>query len=112
MDYTHFLSIPLNFLKDAAGHFYDEILLNHDAENTQGFDPSIILAPEKLHLTVLMLKLFSKQELQKAVELLQQCSPKVYDLLGSRTEVLKVQVLCCYSSSSVSLCSLETEANH
>jgi hypothetical protein len=53
-------------------------------ENTRGFDPSILLAPEKMHLTVLMLKLFSAQEINKAKELLKQASAQVYDLLGSR----------------------------
>jgi hypothetical protein len=55
-----------------------------DVENTRGFDPSILLAPEKMHLTVLMLKLFSAQEINKAKELLKQASAQVYDLLGSR----------------------------
>lgn len=93
MDYTHFLSIPLTPIKDKVKQWQDEITQKYTPENTRGFDPSILLAPEKMHLTVLMLKLFSAQEINKAKELLKQASAQVYDLLGSRSEVVRLQGL-------------------
>lgn len=43
----------------------------------QGFDPSIFIKPQQLHLTLLMLKLYSDEARQKATQALQGLQPKV-----------------------------------
>lgn len=95
MAYTHFLSIPLASVKDQVKQWQDEVVDTYTQGNITitGFDPSILLAPERMHLTVLMLKLFSPQEIEKAKELLNKASPQLYDLLGSRSAVVRLQGL-------------------
>jgi hypothetical protein len=53
-----------------------QVLSQPDAAQ-QGFDPSIFISPDKLHLTLLMLKLYSDEARHKAAQALQGLRPQV-----------------------------------
>lgn len=61
-----------------------QVLSQPDAAQ-QGFDPSIFISPDKLHLTLLMLKLYSDEARHKAAQALQGLRPQVRSL-GSRLQ--------------------------
>ena len=53
-----------------------QVLAQPDAEQ-QGFDASIFINPDTLHLTLLMLKLYSDEARHKAAQALQSMQPQV-----------------------------------
>lgn len=53
-----------------------QVLSQPDAAQ-QGFDPSIFITPDTLHLTLLMLKLYSDEARHKAAQALQGLRPQV-----------------------------------
>jgi activating signal cointegrator complex subunit 1 len=98
MEPTHFLSIPLNapeiqskleaFFKELKEKFYD-----NEANRPLGFDPSIIINPKTFHLTIVMLKLFTNEEIERVVNFMKKISQQVYDMLETRSLLLKLQGL-------------------
>jgi len=88
LPYTHFLSIPLPGLRTEIKSFYKELLESFSPTSTPGFDESIFVDPSQLHLTILMLKLYTQEASEQASALLKSCMPKVYDLLQTRTEMI------------------------
>jgi activating signal cointegrator complex subunit 1 len=74
--YTHFLSLPLNdaTLQNNVNQLSTEI-------SEKGFDSSLFISNQQLHLTVVMLKLYNEDLKQKAIQLLEKYAPAIYDLL-------------------------------
>ncbi|XP_047330760.1 uncharacterized protein LOC124934296 isoform X2 [Impatiens glandulifera] len=81
VDYSHFISLPLAVhpeLVDKLFNFQRSILgaSNSDkSENLEdfGIDKSIFINPKTFHLTVLMLKLWNRDRVVAATEVLQAC---------------------------------------
>ncbi|XP_041350250.1 activating signal cointegrator 1 complex subunit 1-like [Gigantopelta aegis] len=71
--FTHFLSLPINsdLVRIKFDDFKDDILRECDGD--RGLDRTIFQNPLKLHLTAGTLVLLTKKEIQKAVDVLQQC---------------------------------------
>src|SRR5690606_25438212 len=88
LPYTHFLSIPLPALRQPIQTFFAELQKEFNPQNTPGFDPSIFNEPSHMHLTVLMLKLYTQEAVDNAVVLLKKCESQVYDLLQTRSLVV------------------------
>eukprot|EP01087_Luapelamoeba_hula_P000378 TRINITY_DN10272_c0_g1_i1.p1 TRINITY_DN10272_c0_g1~~TRINITY_DN10272_c0_g1_i1.p1 ORF type:complete len:252 (-),score=43.29 TRINITY_DN10272_c0_g1_i1:636-1391(-) len=68
LPFTHFISMPLTSLKGSVKTFYDELLSGFTSANTRGFDDSLLLPPAQLHITLLMLKLYSPEEVQRVCQ--------------------------------------------
>lgn len=116
--FTHFLSIPLTSnqqVKKSVIDFFDLIVTKYS--NTQGFHKSILTNPNHLHLTISMLKLFENENgqddfeiesqdisLKKALALLQQLRPKCYDLIGTRSIIVKLKGLEIMNGQIISDC--------
>jgi activating signal cointegrator complex subunit 1 len=85
---THFISFPLKdpIVKQKVQALHTEIL----ALNLPNVDNSIFLRPEKFHLTIGVLKLYTKSDVEGAVKLLKDLSSEIYDLVGTRTTVAKL----------------------
>eukprot|EP00118_Oscarella_pearsei_P001944 m.8956 g.8956 ORF g.8956 m.8956 type:complete len:344 (+) comp20998_c0_seq2:30-1061(+) len=68
--WTHFLSIPLTteLVQSRFAEFKNQVL--ETCENVQSVDCTIFQNPAKLHLTIGTLKLFGRQDEEKAIELL------------------------------------------
>lgn len=69
VEYTHFIGIPLYSKK--LEEFYDEFiqdLTNHSTELE--IDPSCIYTCQKLHYTLLMLKILSPDDKKRAVKVM------------------------------------------
>ncbi|XP_077218551.1 uncharacterized protein LOC143852815 isoform X2 [Tasmannia lanceolata] len=64
-----------------------------------GIDKSIFIKPKTFHLTVLMLKLWNKERIAKAAEVLQRISSKVMDALESRPISVRLRGLECMKGS-------------
>ncbi|KAL5756024.1 hypothetical protein ACOSP7_020452 [Xanthoceras sorbifolium] len=64
-----------------------------------GVDKSIFNKPKTFHLTVLMLKLWNKDRLNAATEVLKSISSKVMDALDNRPIVVRLQGLECMKGS-------------
>ncbi|KAH7433762.1 hypothetical protein KP509_07G084900 [Ceratopteris richardii] len=62
-------------------------------------DKSILIEPATLHLTVLMLKLWSKERVAAATEVLQGLNPKVHEALKHRPVAVRLKGLECMKGS-------------
>ncbi|KAF7723840.1 activating signal cointegrator 1 complex subunit [Apophysomyces ossiformis] len=70
---THFLSIPISSptIDSKVRDFQQSISF------CEGVDPSILISPVNLHITLAVLKLFEPSDVESALEFLQQECPKV-----------------------------------
>ncbi len=98
IDWTHFLAVPLNHERSFAeriNSFYSELStkFNNPTAIAKGFHPSILVPIPRLHFTVCMLKLVSKESQQQAVEVLKKCSSRIYDMLKTRTLMVRLEGL-------------------
>jgi len=95
LDYTHFLCLPLNYEEIMANvtKFQTEIIQQAAKNPIEGFDASIIHPPKQLHLTMLMLKLHTDSQIEKVKQILQQLQPQIYDVLDTRSLVVKLKGL-------------------
>ncbi|XP_047330761.1 activating signal cointegrator 1 complex subunit 1 isoform X3 [Impatiens glandulifera] len=108
VDYSHFISLPLAVhpeLVDKLFNFQRSILgaSNSDkSENLEdfGIDKSIFINPKTFHLTVLMLKLWNRDRVVAATEVLQKISSKVLDALDRRPISIRLKGLACMKGSS------------
>lgn len=67
LDYTHFVSLPLTTPATAAAlRSFKQAALLHPGAAAAGLDASIFTPPPHLHLTVVMLKLYSEDARQRA----------------------------------------------
>lgn len=93
--FTHFLSIPLRdengTLHAKLGQLRDDII--HKFSTQKDIHPSIFQDTQQFHLTILMLKLYSAEEIQKAQKLLQESGPKIYDIVGTRSVIIRMKGL-------------------
>lgn len=64
-----------------------------------GIDKSIFIKPQTFHLTVLMLKLWNKERVKAATEVLQSVSSKVMDALENRPVFIRLKGLDCMRGS-------------
>ncbi len=65
--------------------------------NAPGFDKTIVLNEKHFHLTLIMLKLLTTEEINRARKVLESMSAAIYDCLGTRTLLLTlkgVDVMC------------------
>ena len=58
-DYTHFVSIPVPGAAAVYAALRDSVMLDAQTAAAAGLDPSVWVSPVSLHLTVVMLKLYS-----------------------------------------------------
>ncbi|XP_027344420.1 uncharacterized protein LOC113856670 isoform X2 [Abrus precatorius] len=64
-----------------------------------GIDKSIFIKPKTFHLTVLMLKLWNKDRIKTATEVLQSISAKVMEALNNRPVSIRLKGLECMKGS-------------
>ncbi|KAG0535774.1 hypothetical protein BDA96_03G007800 [Sorghum bicolor] len=64
-----------------------------------GIDKSIFIKPKTFHLTVLMLKLWNKDRIAKAADVLQSVSTKVNEALENRPISIQLRGLTCMKGS-------------
>lgn len=64
-----------------------------------GIDKSIFIKPRTFHLTILMLKLWNKERIDAATEVLKNVYAKVVDTLGSRPVRIRLKGLDCMRGS-------------
>ncbi|XP_055827897.1 uncharacterized protein LOC129896098 [Solanum dulcamara] len=64
-----------------------------------GIEKSIFIKPKTFHLTVLMLKLWNKDRIEAAAEVLRSVSPKVIDALENRPVSIRLKGLACMKGS-------------
>ncbi|CAJ1955284.1 unnamed protein product [Sphenostylis stenocarpa] len=69
------------------------------ASSDLGIDKSIFIKPKTFHLTVLMLKLWNKERIKKASEVLQSISSKVMETLDNRPLSIRLKGLECMRGS-------------
>ncbi|XP_014501772.1 uncharacterized protein LOC106762391 [Vigna radiata var. radiata] len=69
------------------------------ASSDLGIDKSIFIKPKTFHLTVLMLKLWNKERIKTATEVLQSISSKVMETLDNRPLSIRLKGLECMKGS-------------
>nr|AFK33576.1 unknown [Lotus japonicus] len=69
------------------------------APSDLGIDKSIFIKPKTFHLTVLMLKLWNKDRVKTATEILQNISSKVIEALDNRPVSIRLKGLECMKGS-------------
>jgi len=95
LPYTHFLCLPLNYdeIMTNVTKFQGEIIQESEKNPIEGFDASIILPPQQLHLTILMLKLYTKKQIEKVKQILEELKPQIYDTVDTRSLVVNLKGL-------------------
>eukprot|EP00775_Hariotina_reticulata_P012350 gene12350-12484_t len=102
LDWTHFVSLPLSNEHTAAklANFQQKVdekqdrdVLSQPGAADKGFHPSIFINPKTLHLTLLMLKLYSDEARHKARQVLQNMGDQVQQVLHGRPLQLQLQGL-------------------
>merc|ERR1712166_21214 len=80
-DFTHFINVPLadGSTKAQLVAFSQQVAAT--CGDSQGFDPSLCVQPNRLHLTLVMLKLMTEAEVKAAVAALRGCQASVNELL-------------------------------
>ncbi|XP_043274511.1 activating signal cointegrator 1 complex subunit 1 [Venturia canescens] len=75
---THFLGIPM-IDKTIASNYenFKNIVLNDTGKTARGVQEGVFQKPEKMHLTLGMLVLVDDQEVQKAVQALEDCKEQI-----------------------------------
>ena len=58
-DFTHFVSIPVPGAAPVYAALRDSVMMDPAAAGAAGLDPTVWVSPASLHLTVVMLKLYS-----------------------------------------------------
>lgn len=107
LDYSHFISLPLAIhpeLVEKLFMFQNSILgcsSDHHREKNidMGIEKSIFINPKTFHLTVLMLKLWNKERVDAAAEVLQSISSQVIDALDNRPVSVRLRGLDCMRGS-------------
>jgi len=95
LPYTHFICIPLQneTLMKNISTWQEEIVQEAQKHPIEGFDKTILQPTKHLHLTILMLKLFTQKDIDQATSILQELKPKIYDILNTRTLMVKFKGL-------------------
>ena len=75
LPYTHFYSIPLRGAGSGFNAFREEML--RVTSPSDKIEPSVFVATSQLHLTLIMLKLHEKEEIELAKQILNKCQSKV-----------------------------------
>jgi 2'-5' RNA ligase len=89
VDYTHFVSIPLGPIPSAKAAFNSAIedmkhaLINDDTN----VDESIFQTPAKMHITLLMLRLYSKADIDRAKFILESIEMDLHNIFGPNDAV-------------------------
>ncbi|GFU25806.1 activating signal cointegrator 1 complex subunit 1 [Nephila pilipes] len=87
MKFTHFISIPINdqSIQDKFLSFQKDVL-----RNCRGVNENLFESPYKLHLTIAMLTLMTKQEREAAAAMLQKSKDSILELLNGKS--LRVEI--------------------
>lgn len=79
VEYTHFISIPLGPIPSvnaSVRSFLSDVMSACCSEESR-VEPSLFQNPDKLHLTLLMLRLFTQEEINLAQNLLVSLQPEI-----------------------------------
>eukprot|EP00668_Euglena_longa_P012412 GGOE01014860.1.p1 GENE.GGOE01014860.1~~GGOE01014860.1.p1 ORF type:complete len:559 (+),score=138.48 GGOE01014860.1:247-1677(+) len=79
LDYTHFISIPLSAAVDDVTKLVDTLNRKFSGK-VKGVEPSIFQSPAQAHLTILMLRLYTPDDLACAKRLMRQVQKFVDDI--------------------------------
>jgi len=93
---THFISIPLNSqeIQESVRKFLASLKKKYiQEEKVQGLEESIFMPVQRLHLTIFMLHLLSNEDISKARKLLNNIQSQVYDILKTRTLMIRLKGL-------------------
>ncbi|OEH79535.1 kh domain-containing protein [Cyclospora cayetanensis] len=92
---THFVSLPLS-LPDMIARFevYRHLVM---ASGYKTIDETLFINQEKLHITLLVLRLLTPAEVAAAAEALKSASAEIYDAVGTRTLRLHLKGNSCFS---------------
>ncbi|KAG9449193.1 hypothetical protein H6P81_009158 [Aristolochia fimbriata] len=90
---TEQVKVKLDIRKDDASKSVGSVL------SGKGIDKSIFIKPKTFHLTVLMLKLWNKERVALATEILQRISMKVNEALNGQPLFIRLKGLECMKGS-------------
>lgn len=109
--FTHFISLPLAIhpeLKQMVETFRNSVLGNNNDRkplkflstlDEMGIEKSMFISPNSLHLTVVMLKLESKEAVDAAQDILKSVSASVRHALDNRPVFIRLKGLDCMNGS-------------
>ena len=94
VDYNYFIAFPLNAPEfvSVVDNWQQEILC-HPNCNKWGIDQDVLVPPPQMHLTILMLKLYGADAVERASQLLTSLQSRIYDLVGTTSVVVKMKGL-------------------
>ena len=95
LPYTHFVSVPLDMasLQPKAAAFLDTLRDEHCTEAAR-LEKEMIQRPEKLHLTLLMLRLHNAEDVAKAGACLRRCEGALRALFTAQDKLTLKGVDC------------------
>ena len=92
---SHFISLPLS-TPEVKSRFevYRHLVL---ASNYPTIDESLFVSKDKLHITLLVLRLLNAAEVQAAAQVLKAAAADIYDAVATRTVLLHVKGNNCFT---------------
>lgn len=87
LDYTHFLCIPLRDAAPSVAKFQADVLSRFGPGSStpaQGLEESVLVSPRQLHMTLLMLRIYTPEALRAAIGAIRSVAERVRHLLRSQ----------------------------
>ena len=97
---THFIGIPLNtaVLQGGLEEFRRQVL--KECPDTDGMSEALFQSPAKLHLTLVMMRIFSQEEEKRAIKEIQECLSDLEGELGLLQFSIKLSGIECMNDDS------------
>ena len=97
VEYTHFISIPLGTLSSLRKSLETQMeeIVKTCCDESKNLEPSLFQSPSRLHLTLLMLRLHTAEELAKAISLFTELQRAVNDIfrVGDRVTLRRLNYM-------------------
>lgn len=92
---THFIGIPLNtdVIQNGLEKFRKQVL--YECPDTDGMSEALFQSPAKLHLTLVMIRIFNQEEEKRAIKEIHECLSDLRKELGSLQFSIKLSGIEC-----------------
>ena len=83
LPFTHFVSVPLYMFREELTKLQDQIFSK--CKDARGMDRSLFIQPDRFHLTLLLLKLYSPARLEQAIQRIRELQGPLHSMAPRST---------------------------
>ncbi|KAI8881227.1 hypothetical protein K501DRAFT_253567 [Backusella circina FSU 941] len=90
---THFLALPIKSIQNRKMEDFQKSILSNTFQ-CRGMDPSIVVSPANLHITLGVMKLLGQSELERAIKYMkEECPPIIESILQEKKLTIRLKKL-------------------